>query len=118
MNTSKFTITIVLATLSLAVVGPALPPSGNVTLAWDYPPHGQEITFNLYQSATIFPPVWTLVTNTTAQQVTIRATRSLQFFAVTAVVPTNIWLESDFSNVLSLPAQPSTGSNLRATLAP
>lgn len=102
----------------LLATATALPPSGNVTIAWDYAPHGPEISFNLYQSATIFPPLWTLVTNTTAQQVTVKATKQLQFFVVTAVVTTNLWLESDFSNVLSLPAQPSTGTNVRAALAP
>lgn len=94
----------------------ALPPIGQVTIAWDYPSHGTNITFNVYQSTTLNPASWVLLTNTPLQQITIPIRKAAQFFAATAVDATNIWHESDFSAAVGLPDPPPDGTNLRVTL--
>lgn len=94
----------------------ALPPTGQVMLAWDYPPHGAETSFNLYTSLSLTPTAWVLLTNTPAQQVTVQTTKHIQWFTVTAYSTTNWWHESDFSEPVSVPEAPLPGSNLTITL--
>jgi hypothetical protein len=101
-----------------ALTCPALPPAGNVTLAWDYPAHGTNISFNLYMTTNLVPANWVKLTNIVDQQVTVKVVKQVQFFTVTATDSTNFWAESDFSNAVGTPVPPPAGSNFHVGLAP
>ena len=92
------------------------PPSGKVTLAWDYPTNEltTNLVFKLYHSTNIVAPLgtWTVLTNVvgTNLSVSVVVTPGVNFFAMTA---SNLWGESDFSNVAETPALPSSGTGLK-----
>ena len=70
--------------------------TANVTLTWDCPaPASISISWNVYQSSGINPPVWTLLTNVQSMSVTLPVEKRQQFFIVTTLDPQNFWKESD-----------------------
>lgn len=109
--------------LSLAVVCLAAvslprgtPPSGRITLAWDYPTNelGMDLTFRVYRSGDLRN--WTLLTNVvgTNATVAVQVQPGQHFFAMTA---SNFWGESDFSAVASTPPLPRSDSKVSITRA-
>ena len=93
----------------------AAPPSGNVTLLWDYPlaERTPDISFKLYHSTNITIPLtnWVCITNvaSTATNINVKVTPGVNFFTLTA---SNFWGESDFSNVAATPAMPRSNINI------
>lgn len=78
-----------------------------VTLLWDAPTNGvsPDMSYNLYSAGALTLPLtnWAVVTNTTNQTVTLSIQPGNHFFFVTA---SNLFGESDPSNLLGPPALP------------
>lgn len=69
--------------LTAAVVIP--PETKTIALTWDYPPHGPEITFNVYSSAELMTiSQWSLLTNVSVKIITVPVNEPRRFFAVKA----------------------------------
>lgn len=103
----KIILLCAVAVLAGIIANPAEPPSGKVTLAWDYEVLDTNNTFRIYHTTNITTPKsnWVVIatvpgTNLTA---TVYVTPGVNFFAATV---SNMWMESDFSNVASTPALP------------
>jgi len=100
----------------VALVAIAAPPSGKVTLVWDYPTNEMttNLWFNLYHSTNITVPLanWPLMTNIvgTTNLVKIQVVPGEHYFYVTA---SNWWAESPPSNVAATPPLPRTSSGLQ-----
>jgi hypothetical protein len=90
-------------------------PKGKVTLAWDYPTNelSRDLTFLIRRSTNISIPMtnWTVIARVvgTNMQATVFVTPGVNFFVCTA---SNLWGESDFSNVVSMPGLPRSDVNL------
>jgi hypothetical protein len=84
-------------------------PNGNVYLAWDYAPSelSTNLTFRVYWSTNSLTPIstWSMLTNVPGTQTNcaIKVAPGVNFFVLTA---SNIWCESDFSNVAATPPLP------------
>jgi len=96
-----------------------------ITLAWDQHPDTNVTGFRIYTRTNVAAGAWVqlaAVTNAPTTNFTLYVTslpawslgyRGPYFFALTA---TNYWLESDFSNVVSIPDAPSADVKLRLAL--
>lgn len=98
-----------------ATDGADLNTNGIIRLEWDYPQDelSTNMTFVLYSTTNITTPfgLWTVVTNVSGTQTnaTVRVTPGKLFLTLTA---SNLWGESDPSNVVPLPAMPRSDGKL------
>ena len=92
-------------------------PTGptSITLAWNYPANqlSTGLVFRVYSSLDITTPLqnWTVLTNVVGTNlfVTLSVQPGARYFSLTA---SNLWGESDFSNVASTPAVPRSDVDL------
>jgi hypothetical protein len=119
MKKLKLFLTTVLALGMLAYLGgnplpdPTLPTS--LTLTWNYSQPDTNTFIKLYRSTDISIPLtnWNMIATvpSTTNQVVIQILPGKAFYYVTA---TNLWGESDPSNIDLTPAMPVKGDNLKA----
>lgn len=85
------------------------PPTGRVTLAWDYPTNelSTDLWFNIYETTNLAAPLtnWNCLTNVLGTNLTasVIVQPGAHFFVATA---SNFWGESLTSNVASTPILP------------
>jgi hypothetical protein len=106
---------LLLALSAAALIRAAIQPIGDVTLFFDYPTNqlSTNLTFRVYATTNLSFPLtnWTVIKTVvgTNTSVTVRVVPGQNYFAMTA---SNMWLESDFSNVALTPPLPRSDVNL------